>query len=68
MSQQAQRIQDIINNSRNKKNEFENQKKNYNEKLEKILTKLQISFKKNATIEQKLDLVLKFSDEISNIS
>ncbi|CAG8657106.1 8404_t:CDS:2 [Gigaspora margarita] len=57
MSRQAQQIQDIINNLRIEKNEFENREKNYNEKLEKILTKLQISFKKNATIEQKLDLM-----------
>ncbi|KAF0551535.1 hypothetical protein F8M41_023296 [Gigaspora margarita] len=67
-SEQAQRIQELINNLRNQNNEFENREKNYNEMLEKILAKLQIPFKKDNNIEQKFDLLLKFSEEINEIS
>ncbi|CAG8856609.1 13840_t:CDS:1, partial [Gigaspora margarita] len=66
-SKQAQRIQELINNLCSQNNEFENREKKYNEMLEKILTKLQISFKKNNNIEQKFDLLLKFSEEINEI-
>jgi hypothetical protein len=67
-SGQVSRIQEIINNLRKENNELKQQQEQYNNNLDDILTKLQITFDKNITIEKKFELLKNFCVDIGTIS
>jgi uncharacterized protein YlxW (UPF0749 family) len=67
-SGQVSRIQEIINNLRKENNELKQQQEQYNNNLDDILTKLQITFDKNITIEKKFELLKNFCVDIGAIS